>query len=353
MQRARESQVPGVVALFFSNFSERCKQLRTHLLHDDILHHFKLVCVDNEDIRKAILGSTTVKIENVPCVLHILPDGNISSYEDEKAFEWIEQFINMTKSPRQNVTEVSKGGMPVSRVDHLIDTSTPVKQSRDSFREKTSYPPVAGSQAKRQQVRVPHRGVETEVPDYESPMSELKRGPKRQPFQAITSDRDIGDFGMQRPTRGEGHQGMRSSLPDVGMTHSPGYDEEQENYAETTTQLLPRSVKMIEDLTDFDTQEDEGTGIDMEEDPSGMGIPRSENIPIAGKDQPMQAPPAANDNSKRGNRKAQEKGTAIKNLAAAMASARESEEKQKESSKQAPLRQERSQARVQPKRTML
>jgi hypothetical protein len=59
------------------------------------------LCVDNEDVRKRILKSKNIIIQNVPCILILYNDGGVEKYEGDDAFKWVEEIISkLNPTPR-------------------------------------------------------------------------------------------------------------------------------------------------------------------------------------------------------------------------------------------------------------
>jgi thioredoxin-like negative regulator of GroEL len=81
--------------LLYSKYSQTCKNLVTSIpkfVKDKI--GLQLVCVDNEDIRKRITKSSSVKINSVPTILLLYSNGGVEKYEGNTSFLWLNQIIN-------------------------------------------------------------------------------------------------------------------------------------------------------------------------------------------------------------------------------------------------------------------
>ena len=61
-----------------------------------------IICIDNENIRKRIIDSKNVQIQNVPCILIVYNDGGVEKYEGSDAFKWAEDIIIKNKHPVVN-----------------------------------------------------------------------------------------------------------------------------------------------------------------------------------------------------------------------------------------------------------
>ena len=84
-------------ALLYSKYSKHCTDLinRIDLSNIDFTKETKLlpVCIDNDEIRKKIISSTNIEIHSVPTVLIIYEDGGVEKYENNDAFNWVEEII--------------------------------------------------------------------------------------------------------------------------------------------------------------------------------------------------------------------------------------------------------------------
>jgi hypothetical protein len=226
--------------LLYSEYSANCKKLRG-LIKEEHLDLFEKICIDSEEVRDAILSSENIQINNVPCFLYIFPDGTVAKYEAIKAFEFIVQYITALTAPKQPVsTSQPSGGLPVSSIDKLMAGM----RSLPGSNPQTQGLPLAGAQARKPtEVHIP-RGP-PDVPQ--------RRGPRRQPFQGITSERDIsGENTPERPVLGEGHEDMVSSLSGMGRAREPFESAMMED-----PQEAPRTISVgrgpqatvIQDLT--------------------------------------------------------------------------------------------------------
>ena len=55
--------------------------------------NMKTLCIDNENIRKRVLNSKKISITCVPSILVIYEDGGVEKYENNDAFNWVEEII--------------------------------------------------------------------------------------------------------------------------------------------------------------------------------------------------------------------------------------------------------------------
>lgn len=300
------------------------------MIKDEVLDTFEKVCIDTEEIRDAISNSTTIKVVHVPCFLQLRPDGTVATYEADDAFKLASQLMS------QKVPTSSAGGLPVSSVDKILGGLESLNRSGPAH---SQAPPMRGSQSR-------HDG-ELDLSRAQHDIGAMKRGPRRTPFQGITSERDVMDdtrmAAPDRPVRGEGHESMRSSLSGMGVQENEPYDAiEPITTGRTVTVGRGGQAVVVQDLTPDDD------GPDLDDDPSGMGkgtLDRGE-VPIRGP-----APAGANLPSKQSQRPAQmggrgkDKNASIKLMAAAMAAARKTEMEDHETDRQEPQQPQRQQAK--------
>jgi hypothetical protein len=84
--------------LFYSQYSPNCKRILSLIESSSIdftsLLNLSNVCIDNVQIRNRILKSKNIKINSVPCILTIYPDGGVEKYEGSHTFNWVEEIID-------------------------------------------------------------------------------------------------------------------------------------------------------------------------------------------------------------------------------------------------------------------
>jgi len=312
-----------LLILLYSNNSPKCDQLRT-MLKDEHLSFFKIICVDNPRIRDMINNSTTIKISSVPCVLEFFPNGQIASYEDNKAFEWMANFISIIeKKPEPKQPHIQDNLLSASGdLDKIHSMPPPRVIDYTVGDDVSSMAPLKKQGLQNQEITINDKQADLS--------GGIRRGPKRtayrgmidenNEFQGISSERDMHEGELQRPRRGQGHENMSSSLHD------------------TTT--YKNKIKMIEDVDDIiqESNEDDDYAEIDDSDPSGMKMPRGDNI--------ISNERVIPNNDKRN--KSKEKSANIKNLAASLERARSKEEKMIESYKQGKNSTQRTNANTEP-----
>jgi hypothetical protein len=331
------NNLPHLMVLFFSNYSDHCKNLRDHI-KDEYLSFFKPLCIDSEEVRNIILQSNNIKIDKVPCLLNIFADGTVAKYEADKAFQWIQNFI-------ASRNQVNLDNIPLSSVDKLLGNSfkTQPKYSRVAKEEnyEEGHNKLIGLQSRKpSQIHIPE--VYPDVPQRKNTRNEYVDSTFRPLISSINMQQQNRDQVLERDNHPMRRNEYMLQRDDV---------EENEDYSETfirpennnlhmgkqVTFGSGKNAKIIEDITP-DEVEMEDTFID---DPSGMSIPRTETIinKQSGGIQPLPI------NVPKKSKINEEKGTAIKTLAKAIASSREADEKIIEERKQGPISNQRQEAK--------
>lgn len=320
--------------LLWSDFSKACQSLRSSLKPEQmelLKRNCKSICVDSEEIRQAILNAQNVKVNNVPCLIDVYTDGTIATYESEKCFHKLTELIqNFSTSPmaKQQAQQASQsGGLPVSSVASLLegrDSTSPMLPGKQGRRPKEIkiLPRTADLARGMTQIDAPPGFDQDSVPEESNMFTE--------------EEEVLEQMHSNRPNRGEGHSRMVSSLPDVG---GRGLGDAVEYEAEYETEQPIRQKKPFKQIQDVTPMEDDPIAASLAEDPSGMGIPRGDGIPIGNKSSSSSQPDR--EHQTMGGRGGQEKSAAIKNLASKMAAARQQEQEKIDEAKKGPPQQKR------------
>ena len=322
---------PTLVLLYSIN-SPKCDQLRS-LLKDEYLGFFKAINIDNKKIRNMLSNSSTLKITTVPCIIEIFPDGNLASYEGEKAFEWLTNFIQVIEQKnRQPIASHLASPLP----SHQQTSQRPPFRKIDDILEEPDIPDrhnISGLQGK--------INSSIDLQEKQADLSSaLRRGPKRtayrgmvenEAFTGLTSERDMHLGEINRPNRGDGHNNMRSSLPDIPQDYD-NIEMDEKPVQRKYSVKSGNKVKIIEDITPEDDEQEEPMLDD--DDPSGMNIPRDDSV--SNSNSKMMS--GMNDLPRNRNK---EKSTSLKNLASSIERARSSEEEQMKSYKQGVVKNQR------------
>jgi hypothetical protein len=377
--------------LLFSNFSQECKKFRS-VITPEMIKLFEPICIDHPSIRKVITTSKKISVKEVPCLLEFLPDNTVAKYEGpEICIEWLkskvqpqqpqqmqnQQQMRQQNMQQQNMQQPMKGPLqklPTTPIDNLI--------SRENMQiPQQQMQPELQPQIIRKQNSLQQKLGEIEIQEKYPDMG--RKGPSKTAFRGtmekegqiasgIMSNRDIG---RMRIDRGQGHDGMRSSLHELDNVDDyvpatpaniPPYEEpnqmdmrpmnmqqqrqlqqpqpmqvqprnegfnpnNQFNIPQTAArQMVSATVKkgkqpvLIEDLTPAEEEID----ISLDDDPSGMGRGSSGN----------------RGDASNVNKASKEKSNAIKRLAEQISSSRETEESSLVKDRDNSLRQVRTQA---------
>ena len=90
-----ERQIKLIIFLY-SKFSEK-SDILIKSMPQDCRQFFYYICVDNKTIREKIINSTTMKITEVPCIIIVDINDNISTYEGNKSIEIIKTIYIINK----------------------------------------------------------------------------------------------------------------------------------------------------------------------------------------------------------------------------------------------------------------
>ena len=83
--------------------------------------NMKLLCIDNEVVRKRITSSKKINISFVPSILVIYEDGGVEKYENNDAFIWVNEVIQrvLTLAKQQQVVEQQED---IGQEENIEDT---------------------------------------------------------------------------------------------------------------------------------------------------------------------------------------------------------------------------------------
>jgi len=97
------------IVLLYSKYSPNSKKMLDLLQHSDIdlrLLSIQKVCIDNENIRKSIISSSSIEIKSVPAILVLYPDGGVEKFDGAHSFQFIQNVI-------QNYIQMNTPQQPV------------------------------------------------------------------------------------------------------------------------------------------------------------------------------------------------------------------------------------------------
>lgn len=109
--------------LIYSKFSPACNDLFSLIKHFSIQTPFKLLEIDNKDIRKKILSDKQFSIKTVPCIISLTSTGVASQYEGPKAFELIHamkpEVLEIKQEIKPEFKPVENRRMPVVQLQDM------------------------------------------------------------------------------------------------------------------------------------------------------------------------------------------------------------------------------------------
>jgi hypothetical protein len=121
--------------LLYSKFSPACKELFRLLQEHSLQPMFKLLDVDNKDIRRRIQQDKKFIIKTVPCVVSVSSNGVASQYEGSKAFDVVKVMIQQLLPPQPPIQQTTNFQQPT--------TTTSSSYSSSSSSHSSSAPPSA------------------------------------------------------------------------------------------------------------------------------------------------------------------------------------------------------------------
>lgn len=111
--------------LLYSKYSDNCQNL-SKLMEEapiDVPSFLNLspLCIDNEKVRKRIQSCKDFKIKGVPCILLVLPSGEVEQYEGGSAFNLVADVIknNAPQQPVPNGVLNGVGLQPVQQQTNI------------------------------------------------------------------------------------------------------------------------------------------------------------------------------------------------------------------------------------------
>ena len=126
---------PNISILMYSKYSQQCIKVIELINKGNFLEatKLKLVCIDNEKIRKRVLKSKKIKVNSVPCMLLFFSNGNVEKHDGVNLFNWVystiekinpsirEQPIIQQNQMRKSVdTKKQKINETITQIDELL-----------------------------------------------------------------------------------------------------------------------------------------------------------------------------------------------------------------------------------------
>jgi hypothetical protein len=159
---------PNISILMYSKYSQQCIKLIELINKDNFLEatKLKLVCIDNEKIRKRILKSKKIKVNSVPCMLLFFSNGNVEKHDGVNLFNWVYSTIekinpSIQKQPiiqqnqiRKSVdTKKQKINETITQIDELLSGEEEEEEEEEKILVKKHKSPELN--------RKPPRGIKS------------------------------------------------------------------------------------------------------------------------------------------------------------------------------------------------
>ena len=96
--------------------------------------NIKLLCIDNEAVRKRIMNSKKISITSVPTILVIYEDGGVEKYENNDAFIWVNEVLQrITSLERQNTFQEEESTENIDEENNIIYEEKPQAKQETNF----------------------------------------------------------------------------------------------------------------------------------------------------------------------------------------------------------------------------
>jgi len=91
--------------------------------------NMKLLCIDNELVRKRIISSKKINISFVPSILVIYEDGGVEKYENNDAFVWVNEVI-------QRVLTITKQQQAIEQENTAQEENSEIEEEEEEIKSK-------------------------------------------------------------------------------------------------------------------------------------------------------------------------------------------------------------------------
>lgn len=91
--------------------------------------NMKLLCIDNELVRKRIINSKKINISFVPSILVIYEDGGVEKYENNDAFVWVNEVI-------QRVLTITKQQQAIEQENTAQEENSEIEEEEEEIKPK-------------------------------------------------------------------------------------------------------------------------------------------------------------------------------------------------------------------------
>ena len=213
--------------LLYSKYSPICNQLiKTYPV---INQYFKILCIDNEDIRKSILSSKILKVNIVPCMCVSYIDGNLQTFEGfQKCTEVINNILYVLNEREKEQREQRQ---PVQRLTEQLSPQhqTPIMNVIDKSSEQVA-------------IRVTKDDDDESEGENNDEDNRIEKE-KSKNREKLNRNRGI-DSKIPMIKKGKGHEKMaKTSLPIIIET-------ETENTNESKLQQTLKPLEPFDDIID-------------------------------------------------------------------------------------------------------
>lgn len=142
---------PNYLIVLYSKYSPRCQQL-LEIFNQNPVSHIKLVCVDNNTVRKRLTQSSRVRVNTVPCVLLAYPNDKFEKFEGAQVYDWLIRQIgynppeSSSQSQQPSVLEQPFESPPVQHQTQPENIGAPLTYSPQTAEDALlSRPPPSSS----------------------------------------------------------------------------------------------------------------------------------------------------------------------------------------------------------------
>lgn len=121
----KNSMDPEQLIVLYSKYSPQCTRIvELYNSHPSNLDYLRLICVDNVNLREAILNATNIRVRTVPCVIFVYPGGRVEKFEGANVSDWIIRMMSKN-APTEHTPLVPSSQQ---EVEILPSSSDPPKQ---------------------------------------------------------------------------------------------------------------------------------------------------------------------------------------------------------------------------------
>lgn len=119
-----------MILILYTKYSLNSKKLMDLLdkFPIDFKINFQPICVDNKKVRNIILSSKKIKVNLIPCLLIIYPNGGVEQYDGETAYIWLltllEKIIpeNKQETTRENIREIKQETIQENKQEKVVES---------------------------------------------------------------------------------------------------------------------------------------------------------------------------------------------------------------------------------------